>query len=108
MSDNKNELSINVKNTTGPVNIENISQVLNSTEKAMLKKEVEDILRFLDIPVEAKENLKIKLVEAKKAIEENKPKSELSKIFSEAGNFLKDIAKEAGKTAISALIKSHM
>ena len=107
MSENKNELSINVSGSSD-VNIKNVSQVINDNEKKELNKEIAEMLRLLELPAEEKDKLKGKLMEAKQAIDTNKPRSTLSKILTEAGGFLKDFAKEAGKTAISALIKGHM
>jgi DNA-binding transcriptional MerR regulator len=107
MNENKNELSINVSGSSG-VSIQDIHQVLNNSEKNELDKEIAEMLRLLQLPPAEKEQLTSKLVEAKQAIDTGKPKSVLSKILSEAGGFLKDFAKEAGKTAISALIKGNM
>lgn len=107
MSENKNEMSINVTGSSN-VSLDNISQVLNNNEKNDLSKEIAEMLRLLQLPDAEKDRLKTKLVEAKQAIETNKPKSTLSKILNEAGGFLKEFAKEAGKTAISALIKGNM
>ena len=107
MDSNKNELSINISNASN-ISVKNINQMLTNNEKGELKKEIEEMLALLKLSNDEKEKLTNRLEEAKLAVETNKPKNYLSKILSDAGSFLKDFTKEAGKTAISALISGHM
>ncbi len=107
MNDNKNELSINVSNSSD-VNIKNVSQVLNVGEKNEVSKEINELLRLLQLPEADKNRLTATLTEARQAVDTNKPRSTLSRILQGAGGILKDLATEAGKTAISALIKGGL
>lgn len=104
MSTNKNELSINISNAKD-ISIKDIHQSLSDEERSGLKKELEEMLALLRISQQERALLLTKLEEAKTAVDTNKPKSQIGKLLSGAGDLLKDIAKEAGKTAISALIR---
>jgi len=100
--------TINISGSSN-VHLSNIHQYNETGPNPQLQQELSELIRQLataNISPADKANISNKLSEAGNAINDNKPKSVISKILGEAGGVLKELAVATGKTFILSLINS--